>query len=259
MSVDPTGEQPTRRRRARSNHAPARNASPQPVPAPATTPPAQHVTSIAPEAPEHLIVGQVASSFGLRGEMKVNILTEFPERLVKMEEVVLAPLSYLESGSSGSTDSARPSSHGHSRQSAPRTRNVQGFVAPRKPTPYSVVSTRVHKGQLLLKVAGIDNAEAVDMLRNYWVLVPREKAKKLPRGAYYLYEIEGLEVYDTNRRHIGKIQEVLTLTANDVYVVRGPGVTDPTGELLVPAVKAVVKRMEMKRGRIVIAPPEEWA
>ena len=186
--------------------------------------------------------------------MKVNILTEFPERLATMEEVVLAPLSYIESGSTRLTAPER-----HSRHPAPRMRTVQGFAAPRKPTTFEVESTRVHKGQLLLKVAGIDSPEAVDMLRNYWVLVPRESAKKLPRGAYYLYEMEGLDVYDTNRRHIGKIQEVLTLTANDVYVVRGPGVTDPTGELLVPAIKAVVKRMEMKRRRIVIAPPEEWA
>lgn len=260
MNGDPSGEQRYRRRRARSNSDPVRDASPQPETAPAS-PAAYTVTETTstppngPEAPEHLIVGQVAAAFGLHGEMKVNILTEFPERLSKMEEVVLAPLSYIGSGSAIPTGQAADR---HNRPPTPRTRNVQGFVAPRKPTAFPVESTRVHKGQLLLKVGGIDTPEAVEMLRSYWVLVPREKAKKLPKGAYYLYELEGLEVYDTGRRYLGKIVEVLTLTANDVYVVRGPGVTDPTGELLVPAIKAVVKRMEMKRGRIIIAPPEEW-
>jgi 16S rRNA processing protein RimM len=193
----------------------------------------------------------VVAPFGVRGEMKVNIHTEFPERLASMDEVILAPFEYA----SGDASSNRPSRRPDLR---PRNRSPHGITTPKKPTPFQVETTRVHKGQMLLKVRGVDGPEAVESLKNCWVLVPIEKAKKLPRGAYYLYQIEGLDVYDTNRRHIGKIQDVLTLTANDVYVVRGPGVTDPTGELLVPAIKSVVKRVEMKRGRIVIAPIEDW-
>ncbi|MDQ3930740.1 MAG: ribosome maturation factor RimM, partial [Chloroflexota bacterium] len=205
-----------------------------------------------PEVPEHLIVGQIVAPFGVRGEMKVNIHTEFPERLAAMDEIILAPYDYAEPGDNPSDRrNARPTPR-------PRARTQQGMAAPRKPTPFQVENARVHKGQILLKVQGVDSPEAVESLKNYWVLVPIEKAKKLPRGAYYLYQIVGLDVYDTARRYIGKIEDVLTLTANDVYVVRGPGVSDITGELLVPAIKAVVKRFEMKRGRIVIAPPEEW-
>jgi 16S rRNA processing protein RimM len=117
----------------------------------------------------------------------------------------------------------------------------------------------MHKGQVLLKLEGIDTVEAAEALRGHWVLVPLEQAKKLPRGAYYLYQIVGLEVYTTAGQYIGKVEEVLSAAANDVYIVKGPGVQDQTGELLVPAIKAVVKRIEIKRGRLVIAPPEEWA
>ncbi|MDQ5826011.1 MAG: ribosome maturation factor RimM [Chloroflexota bacterium] len=244
MSVDPSGEQSVARKgkAAEAGEADSAGAS---VTSDAS-PPASQVP--APQVPEHLIVGQVVAPFGVRGEMKVNILTQFPERLAKMAEVILAPYEYEDLGD---PTSRRPVLR-------PRTRTPQGLVAPRKPTPFQVETTRVHKGQLLLKVQGVDTPEAVEVLKNYWVLVPIEKAKKLPKGSYYLYQIVGLEVYDTTRRYIGKIEDVLTLTANDVYVVRGPGVTDVTGELLVPAIKAVVKRFEMKRGRIVIAPIEEW-
>jgi 16S rRNA processing protein RimM len=253
MSVDPPGKRTVARRRRpaeaaddRSAGAPDASSAPQPTPAvPAPVP--------APEVPDHLIVGQVVAPFGVRGEMKVNIHTEFPERLATMDEVILAPYEYSGQGdTTANRRDARP-------MPRPRTRGPQGVVAPRKPTPFQVEGARVHKGQILLKVRGVDSPEAVEALKNCWVLVPIEKAKKLPRGAYYLYQIVGLDVYDTTRRHIGKIEDVLTLTANDVYVVRGPGVTDVTGELLVPAIKAVVKRVEMKRGRIVIAPPEEWS
>jgi 16S rRNA processing protein RimM len=250
MSVDPSAEQSAAREGSAASAdttgaPPTSDASPEPASAPNPATPAL-------EAPDHLIVGQVVAPFGVRGEMKVNILTEFPERLAKMEEVLLAPLEYADDGD---TPANRPSKRPVLR---PRTRPAQGISTPREPTPFQVETTRVHKGQMLLKVRGVDTPEAVEVLKNCWVLVPIEKAKKLPKGAYYLYQMLGLDVYDTESRYIGKIDEVLTLTANDVYVVRGPGVTDVTGELLVPALKVVVKRIEMKRGRIVIAPVEEW-
>jgi ribosomal 30S subunit maturation factor RimM len=55
------------------------------------------------------------------------------------------------------------------------------------------------------------------------------------------------------------VADVLTTSANDVYVVKGPGVREPSGELLVPVVKQVVKRIDPDHGRIVIADPGEWA
>lgn len=211
--------------------------------------------------PEYLIVGQVVGPFGITGEMKVNILTEFPERLAEASEVVLTPFSSI------SLDDTSPRSldPAGSQREPTRTRTrlqpggAQQHGPPKAPTTFQVAGTRLHKGQLLLRLAGVGSADAAETLRGCWVVVPLEKAKKLPRGAYYLYQIVGLEVYDTARRYIGKIAEVLTLAANDVYVVRGPGVTEATGELLVPAIKPVVKRMELKRGRIVIVPPEDWS
>ncbi len=210
--------------------------------------------------PEYLIVGQVVAPFGLMGEMKVNIMTEFPQRFASMDELMLAPYSYMQPGLAP-TGSVDPKAAVFPSSVAPRLRTrptQQGFRPPAVPTPFHVERTRIHKGQLLLKLAGVADPETVDLLRGYWVIVPIAQAKKLPKGSYYLYQIVGLDVYTTEREHLGKIVDVLTLTANDVYVVRGPGVKDPTGELLVPAIRSVVKRMEMKRGRIVIAPLSEW-
>jgi 16S rRNA processing protein RimM len=205
-------------------------------------------------APDYLIVGQIVAPFGVRGEMKANILTDFPERLGKLEEVVLAPFDSIEPGLAP-TAALNPGTV-HSRWAG---RAGQGSRPPSKPTPFKIESTHIHKGQLLLKLDGVTSADTAEQLRGYWLLVPRENAKKLPRGAYYIYQIVGLDVVAQGGRYIGKVEDVITTSANDVYVVKGPGVEDPTGELLVPAIKPVVKRMEMKRGRIVIADPSEWA
>src|SRR5438105_8194017 len=55
-------------------------------------------SSASENAPEHLIVGQVVAPFGVKGELKVNILTEFPERFGKSEEVILAPFASIAPG-----------------------------------------------------------------------------------------------------------------------------------------------------------------
>jgi 16S rRNA processing protein RimM len=206
-------------------------------------------------APEHLIVGQVVAPFGIKGELKVNILTEFPERFEKLEQVTLTPFASIEPGLAPTAALDPSTSH---RPLAPRA-GSRGPKAPSGRTQFTIESTHIHKGQLLLKLEGVDTADAAEALRGYWLLVPLEEAKKLPRGAYYIYQIVGLDVYTTSGDLVGKIEDVLTTAGNDVYVVRGPGVEDPTGELLVPAIKPVVKRMELKRGRIVIADPKEWS
>ncbi len=206
-----------------------------------------------PDTPDYLIVGQVVAPFGVKGEMKVNILTEFPDRFSKLEAVVLAPFSTIPAAdvptASLDPSTARPGP----------IRAGQTFRPPKQPTPFTIESTHIHKGQLLLKVEGVEDPESVQALRGYWVLVPREQAKKLPRGAYYLYEVLGLDVYTTGGDLIGKIDEIITGAANDVYVVRGPGVDAPSGELLVPAIKQFVKKLDVEGGRLVIMPPSEWA
>jgi 16S rRNA processing protein RimM len=202
-------------------------------------------------APEHLIVGQVVAPFGIKGELKVNILTEFPDRFRKLPEVILAPFASIEPGLAP-TAALDPSTL----RSAAVT---PGLRPPSSPTPFAIQSTHIHKGQLLLKLEGIDSVNDAEALRGCWVLVPREHAHKLPRGAYYIYQIVGLEVYNDAGDLLGKVADVLTTSANDVYVVKGQGVQDPSGELLVPAVKQVVKRMDPDHGRIVIADPSKWA
>jgi 16S rRNA processing protein RimM len=204
------------------------------------------------KAPEYLIVGQVVAPFGVQGELKVNILTEFPDRFKTLEQVTLAPFSYIapELVPAASLNPATARSFTHRAPNALRP--------PAEPTPFAIEATHIHKGQLRLKLEGVSSPEDGEALRGYWVLVPLGNARQLPQGAYYIYQIVGLEVYTTAGDFIGKVEDVITATANDVYVVRGPGVRDPGGELLVPAIKMVVKRVDPNEGRVTIAPLEEW-
>ena len=208
--------------------------------------------------PDYLIVGQIVAPFGVKGELKATILTEFPDRFSRLEQIIVAPFEAVEPERvpSGSLTPAGLKSIAHEGSAAGRPRV---FRPPSGPTPFGIEGVRLQGGQLMLKLSGVDDADAAETLRAFWLLIPTESARRLPYGAYYLYQIIGLDVYTTAGELVGKVTEVLTHTANDVYIVQGPGVTDPTGELLVPALKSIVKSIEVEQGRIVIEPPEEWA
>jgi 16S rRNA processing protein RimM len=202
-------------------------------------------------APEHLIVGQVVAPFGIRGELKVNILTEFPERLRKLKRVTLMPFASIEPGLAP-TAALDPATIRRASGAGPRPRRPEG------PATYAIQSSQIHKGQVILSLEGVESVEAAEALRGYWVVVPIGEIPVLPSGSYYLYQLVGLDVYTTDGEQIGKVVDVITSSANDVYVVKGPGVVDSSGELLVPAIKTIVKRIDVDAGRLEIAPLGEW-
>ena len=196
-------------------------------------------------------MGQVVAPFGVNGELKVNILTEFPERFRKLKRVTLVPFSWIEPGLAP-TAALDPAT----------SRRVSGIQSrlrgPVSPTPYNIQSGQIHKGQMVMRLEGVEGLEEAEALRGYWVVMPIEEAPALPSGSYYLYQIVGLEVSTTSGEQIGRVVDIITQSANDVYIVKGPGVTDPSGELLIPALKTIVRRIDVEAGRMEIAPLDEW-
>jgi 16S rRNA processing protein RimM len=158
-------------------------------------------------APRYLAVARILTSFGVHGEVRAEILTEFPQRFAGLKTVYLSE----------------------------------------EAQPYSLESSRLQRGQVILKLEGIDTPEQADKLRGQLVQVPVEEAVALPEGQYYLYQIVGLAVETTAGEPLGRVTEVLFTGANDVYVVRGE-----RGEILVPAIEEVVKQVDLEHGRLVI-------
>jgi 16S rRNA processing protein RimM len=77
--------------------------------------------------------------------------------------------------------------------------------------------------------------------------VSESEAWKLPRGRFYWHQIVGLRVVTVDGRALGTVKEILETGANDVYLVE----TD-RGELLLPAIKDVVKEIAPERGVMVV-------
>ncbi|MGN6758623.1 MAG: ribosome maturation factor RimM [Thermomicrobiales bacterium] len=107
--------------------------------------------------------------------------------------------------------------------------------------------------EALVTVADITTPEAVAPLRGQTVWMALADAPRLPEGEYYHYQLLGLEVVDLEGRSLGRLAEILETGANDVYVVRGD-----QGELLLPAIAAVIREVDPEAGRMVVNPPEYY-
>lgn len=154
-------------------------------------------------------VGKIVNTHGIRGEVRVIPTTDFvDERFAKDAKLYLA--------------------------------DKQG----EKPLELTVESARPHKGSLLVKFAGYDNINDVEVFRNRELKVSEEDQQPLEDGSYYYHQIIGLTVKTVDGRELGTIKEILSPGANDVWVVQRPQKSD----LLLPKIDDVIKNVDLEQG-----------
>jgi 16S rRNA processing protein RimM len=127
-----------------------------------------------------LVVGRILGAAGLSGEVRAQILTDFPNRFQHLSAIHLG-------------DNLRP---------------------------YRVESVKLDGATVILKLAGVDDPATAQALRNADLQVPIEEAVTLEPDQYYWHQIEGLEVWTDQGVVLGRVNEVLRTGSNDVYVVR---------------------------------------
>jgi 16S rRNA processing protein RimM len=131
--------------------------------------------------PDSLIVGVLVGPHGLRGELKLRPLTEFPERIPQLPEL--------------------------------RLRYPDGTEARRR-----LLAARFHRQMFLLTLEGIETIEDAEALRGASVLIDRDQAAPLPEGRYYEHQLLGLRVLTPGGEELGRISEIIPGASNDVYV-----------------------------------------
>ncbi len=158
--------------------------------------------------PSFLVIGRIRKPHGVRGDVRVQPYTDLPERFTWLETVYIGE------------DDLRP---------------------------VVVESARFHGQLILLKLAGYDSREAVQELRGEWLLVPESEAIPLEEGEYYLYQLEGLQVFTDEGENLGELVQVIETGANNVFVVRGE-----SGDLLLPDTDEVVEEIDFANGRMTV-------
>jgi 16S rRNA processing protein RimM len=160
---------------------------------------------------EWATIGKVVALFGVHGELKVRLLTDIPNRFAELDAVY------------ASTDHKR----------------------------YSIEGVRPYKGEMVvLKLEGIDTANAAETLRNVDLQIPLSDLAKLPPDSYYQHDILGLSVSTLAGQSLGTIVDILVTGSNDVYVIK----TASGRQVLIPAVKQVIKQIDLLRHTMHIDP-----
>lgn len=108
------------------------------------------------------------------------------------------------------------------------------------------------QNHVMVKFKGYDNINDVNKFKDRLVLINKEDAIDLPENTFFIYDIIGLNVYNMEGEEIGRVKNVLQPGSNDVYVVKGKGKKD----ILIPAIKDVVKEVNLEEGKIIIDPIE---
>ncbi len=112
----------------------------------------------------------------------------------------------------------------------------------------NIEKIRFKENMVILKSKDIENIEEAKMIVGSFLEVERKNAVKLPKDTYFIFEIIGLEVYDENDIFLGKIENVISTGSNDVYIVKG----ENKKELFIPAIREVVKNVNLEKKRITI-------
>lgn len=161
-------------------------------------------------ADDFLTLGRIVAPHGIRGEVKVRILTDDIEFVFELEEV---------------------------------------YLGQETPQPYAVKGVRLHKGMLLLMLEGVSTRNDAEALRGEYVVIPREWVPPLGEDEYYVHQLIGLRAMTTEGEELGRVADVMfTNGANDVYVIRG----ERYGEVLIPAIRQVVKEIDLEKGEMLI-------
>ena len=158
----------------------------------------------------YIEVGQIVNTHGLKGEVKVNPWTDFPEVFEAFDCV------FKNDG-----------------------------------TKYNIDGIKYQKGCVLLKLRGIDSIDDAERMRNTVLYVQRELFDSLPEDTYLVADIVGLAVKDEKVEY-GTVADVITTGSNDVYVVKG----EKYPQILIPAIKDVVKEININDGYILVDIPK---
>ena len=159
---------------------------------------------------KYLELGQIVNVKGLKGEVKVNSFTDDNTKFERIPNVFLKQKGNLKE--------------------------------------YSIEKVGYSKNQVILKFKGVDTVEEAEKIRNSYIVVDREIFGELPEGVYYIADLLGLDVYTEDGTLLGKVDDIFSTGANDVYVVK-----DELGkQRLLPGIDEVIKHIDIESGKIIV-------
>lgn len=154
---------------------------------------------------QYLEVGKITNTHGIMGEVRVQPWADSPEFLCQFQTLYVDKSHW----------------------------------------PIKVERARVHKNMVILKLQGVTDVPSALAMRNAILYIDRADAC-LPEDSFFLADLMGLEARDAQSGQVlGKIDDILNLPSNNVYVVRGGA-----REILIPAVSQFIAETNVAGGYV---------
>lgn len=148
-------------------------------------------------------VGTVAKPQGIKGEIKVNPLTDDNKRFFDLKKVIIGGVHY------------------------------------------AVAGARVTPAGVFVKLDGIEDRNAAELLRGKEIYVSREDAVALPDGRYFIADIIGCRLIKSGKP-FATVKDVLQYSSTDIY----EAAMDKGGRVAFPALKQVIEKIDVEEGVI---------
>ena len=113
--------------------------------------------------------------------------------------------------------------------------------------PLRITVNRLGADAVFMNVAGVADRDAAEALRGTKLYIDRAHAVVLDEDTNFLADLIGLRGVADDGRDLGKLTDVLQPGGNDVSVFKGP-----LGEVLVPALKSVVSKVDLQKGEMLL-------
>lgn len=117
-----------------------------------------------------------------------------------------------------------------------------------KKQTYSIENVRISDRFVYLKFTEINSRDDAELLRTAEVLIEEKDLIQPAQDEYFIHDLIGCQVISENNDVIGVLSDVVQMSSNDVYVLKnGEGI-----EILIPATKEIVKRVNVGQKQIII-------
>jgi len=129
--------------------------------------------------PEFLLAGKLLKPHGLKGEIGLKVITDFPEIFLRKPYVYIGP----------------------------EFRRLK------------IRAIRQAGKKWLISFVGLEDFNAVRNLVNMNVFFSVKQMPTLPEGEYYIHQLIGLVAFNISGERIGILSDVLQTGTNDIYVI----------------------------------------
>ncbi|MDH5564608.1 MAG: ribosome maturation factor RimM [Nitrospirota bacterium] len=171
-----------------------------------------------PPTDSFVTIGRVLKPFGIRGEVKVESMSDVPGRFEGLQTVYLT----------------LP----HGTESQKET---------------TVTQVREVNGGYIVKFSAFSTPEEAALFRGAWVCIPT--SHDLPRepDTFYQFELIGLRVEDPDGQYMGHVEEIREYPQHHVLVVR-----NKEAEFLIPANRKIIEKVDLDNQCLHVASKEWW-